>query len=364
VTKPSTGTSLDLRDGSVLKGIAIMAIVFHNFFHLLPRAATENEFDFDPRRFRYFLGVVDDPTNTVQALFSFLGHFGVQLFIFLSAYGLALKYWHTPSWSGFVWSRIRKIYPTWFLALGLYLLLKLVQDRPAGLWDFLQRQGDELVLTMLGVLTLLPGFGLPPVGPWWFLPFIVQFYVVWRLLASFTRRFGGAGLLILSTLSLGVTVAFAETLSRDYEISLLTTPVGHLPELALGIACARLGLRLGPVSAIAAAAFFVLGNLDAWFWPLTYISALVMLLYAYPWVSGTLRNSRVLVWIGEVSMPLFFVNGFLRGPFWAASSSGVWYVQLAAGLAFALASLGVAYMLWVVERRLVAPERPSKPLPA
>jgi peptidoglycan/LPS O-acetylase OafA/YrhL len=241
----------------------------------------------------------------------------------------------------------------------LYLLLKLVQHGPGGLGNLLQQQGAQLVLTTLGVFTLLPGYGYPPVGPWWFLPFILQFYCMWSLLAAFSRRFGGTGLVVLSALGLGVVVAFPTTLKGHSAIRLMTTPIGHLPELSLGIACARLGLRLGPGSALAAAFFFLLGNLYKWFWPLTYISALVLLLYAYQWTSGVLRENRVLVWIGLVSMPLFFVNGFLREPFWAIGRSGVWYVEIAAGLGFAIVSLAVAYTLSLVARQLGARPRPD-----
>jgi peptidoglycan/LPS O-acetylase OafA/YrhL len=357
VKSVAAGAPLTQRDSSVIKAIGILAIVLHNFFHHMPSAAKENEFSFDPGRFWYFLAKVADPHQTFQAFLSYFGHFGVQLFIFLSAYGLAIKYWTTPSWSAFVWSRIRRIYPTYFLALSLYLLLKLAQDGPSGLTAFLQRQAHELVLTTLGVSTLLPGYGLPPVGPWWFLPFIVQFYCLWGLLASFSRRFGGPGLVILSAVSLGLTVAFPATLGRHYDINLLTTPIGHLPELSLGIAYARFGLRVGTTSALAAALFFLLGNLDVWFWPLTYISALALLLYAYQPVSGALRKGMLLAWIGQVSMPLFFVNGFLRGLFWTSGRLGGWYVQVATGLCFALVSLGVASVLWLVELRLMASAR-------
>jgi peptidoglycan/LPS O-acetylase OafA/YrhL len=361
VRETSAGLRFDLRDSSVLKAIGILTIVLHNFFHLLPAAATENEFDFDPRRFRYFLTLVQEPQHTIQALLAYFGHFGVQLFIFLSAYGLAAKHWTVPSWSGFVWSRVKKIYPMWFLVLGLYLLLKLVQDGPVGLGHFLQSQGDELVLTTLGVITLLPGYGLPPVGPWWFLPFIIQFYCIWSLLGWFARRFGGAGLVILSTVCLGITMAFGATVGSRYGGTLLTTPVGHMPELCLGIASARFGLRLGPATALAAAGFFLLGNLSMWFWPLTYISALVLLLFAYQRAPEWLRRARALEWIGGVSMALFFVNGYLRGLFWPVGRSGVWYLQLGGGLGAALVSLAVAYALTEVERRITAPRRVPRP---
>jgi peptidoglycan/LPS O-acetylase OafA/YrhL len=345
-------TALDLRDGNVLKGLAILAIVFHNYFHLLPNAATENEFDFATDRFHYFLATVRDPQQAIQAVFSYLGHFGVQIFIFLSAYGLAVKHWEIRSWRGFLWSRIRKIYPTFFLALALFLLLKVVQDGPHEFAAYMQVQGNELVLTTLAVSTLLPGYGLPPVGPWWFLPFIIQFYCIWSLLAAFTRRFGGRGLFLLSVAGLAVTVAAMPVLGK-YGITLLTTPIGHLPEIALGIAVARCGMSVRPVLAVALVAFLI-GNLNFWVWPTTYTSILLLMLGGYAIAGRWLRGRRALVWLGQISMPLFFVNGFLRGPFWPLGRSGIWYLQLVGGLAFAATSVAVAYVLWLTERWIMS----------
>lgn len=350
----TSGIPFDLRDTSALKAIGILAIALHNLFHQLPSAVIENEFGFDPRHFEQFLATVVQPHRTIQAVFSFLGHFGVQLFIFLSAYGLALKYWTTPSWSAFVWGRIKKIYPTFFLAVALLLLLQTIQDGPAGVWTYLQRQGNELLLTTLAVQNLIPGLELPPVGPWWFLPFIVQFYCLWPALAAFSRRFGGLGLVILAAAGLVLT-SFQPLLARTWGINLLTTPLGHLPEFCLGIACARFGFRVGPAPAIMAAVFFILGNIYAWLWPLTFISALVLLLYAYQWTASVLRGRRLLEQVAEISMPLFFINGFMRGPFYIAARSGLWYVELAVGAAFVMVCAGAAYLLTLVERWLVRP---------
>lgn len=324
--------------------------MLHNYFHLLPGAASENEFDFKPERFRYFLSVLTEPSQAIQAVFSYLGHFGVQLFIFLSAYGLAVKYWRTPSWTRFVWSRVRKIYPTWFLTVGLYLLVKLAEHGPHGLEEVVRRQWDDVLFTTVGVYTLLPPYGFPPVGPWWFLPFIMQFYCLWGPLTGFVRRFGGVGLTVLAILSLSAGSVVPMTLKGFSALRILTTPLGHLPEIALGIGCARLGLRLGRWSAAAAAGFFLLGNLYAWFWPLTHVSALVLLLYAYQQARGVLRQSNALHWIGLISMPLFFVNGFLREPFWAIGRSGEWYAAIGAGLAFAVVSLALASAVSLVGR--------------
>ena len=354
-----------LRDTSALKTIGILAIVLHNFYHSLPGAVIENEFVLVPGHFQRFLNTVVDPRQTFQTLFSYLGHFGVQLFIFLSAYGLALKYWNTPSWSGFVRSRVRKLYPMFFLAVGLWLLLRVIEYRagfPAFLWDEL----DELVLTTLGIITLVPGYGLPPVGPWWFLPFIVQFYCLWPALAAFARRTGPAGLLLLSTICVAVTTLFGPILIHNWAINLVETPIGHMPELCLGVAMARYGVRIGLLGAVAAAVIFLLGNLYASAWPLSFVSMLVVLLWGYQLTAGAVRKTRAIDFIADVSMPLFFINGFMRSPFRRlAIHFNQWYVTLVAGLLFAVFCIAVAYGMLKLERRLFAqvPQGKASPEP-
>ena len=352
--KQSTdGTMLDLQDTAVLKAVGILAIVLHNFYHKLPYTPRENEFEFDPDRFHQFLSSVTHPQLAIQSFFSAFGHLGVQLFIFLSAYGLALKYWSIPGWGGFVWSRIKKIYPTYFLALALWLAANLVETRLVGFPEFLWRTGDSLALTTLAVIDLVPGYHLPPVGPWWFLPFIIQFYCIWGPLAAFSRRFRLVGLITLSAAALAVLLAFQVPLSEKWAINLLETPLGHLPELCLGVACARFGVRVGPAAALLAAVLFIGGNIEAWLWPFTFLSALVLLLYGYRLTLGVLRNRRTLEWIAEVSMPVFFVNGFLRAPFVKiAARFDRWYVDLLLGPCVVLASLAVGYVLMRIEERL------------
>lgn len=108
---------LDKKDTAILKGLAISAIVFHNFFHVIGRVR-ENEFTFDSARFAVFLHAVVHPSTAIQSLFAFYGHLGIQVFIFLSAYGLARSHWNDPaSWSSFMWSRVKKLYPMFGLVV-------------------------------------------------------------------------------------------------------------------------------------------------------------------------------------------------------------------------------------------------------
>jgi peptidoglycan/LPS O-acetylase OafA/YrhL len=350
----STRNPLDLQDTVVLRGIGILAIVLHNLYHSIPKAVLEMEFAFDSERFPRFLATVGDPRQTFQTLFSYFGHFGVQIFIFLSAYGLALKYWETPVWGRFVWSRIRKIYPMWFLALGLWLILRLIEHRgrfPAFFLDNL----DELVLTTLGIISIVPFYGLPPVGPWWFLSFIMQFYSLWPGMARFVARFGKVALLALAFGGVVTTILLNPITTHRWWIDLVETPVGHMPELCLGIAYARYGIRVGLGAALLAIPLFILGNLNALVWPLTFICALTLMLYLYRLTGPVLRNQRFLQFVGEVSMPLFFINGYLRSPFRIiAISAQRWYVTLLSGLCFAAFSIVVAYGLLRLEQRLFA----------
>jgi peptidoglycan/LPS O-acetylase OafA/YrhL len=210
----------------------------------------------------------------------------------------------------------------------------------------------------LGIINLVPGYGLPPVGPWWFLPFIVQFYCVWPALAAFTRRVGAAGLVGLSIVFLGVMILVSPLLIDKWAINLAETPLGHMPEICLGIACARYGARVGPISAVLAVGVFILGNITSAVWPLTFVCALIVLLYLYRLSAGLLRKTSLIEKISDLSMPLFFVNGFLRSPFrLIVIHLERWYVELVTGWAFALFSIGVAYVLQKIEQRIVSRRR-------
>src|SRR3569833_441149 len=180
-------TELDRKDTTILKALAILAIVFHNFFHVVVKVH-ENEFDFNPARFGVFLNAVVHPSLAIQALFAFYGHFGVQIFIFLSAYGLAKSHWEDKSsWISFMWSRAKKLYPMFALAILFWAVLASIQ---VGALSLVRDAGPAILLMLAGVSNVVPGFGLPPIGPWWFIPFIMQVYALFYLLRGLTRRFG------------------------------------------------------------------------------------------------------------------------------------------------------------------------------
>jgi peptidoglycan/LPS O-acetylase OafA/YrhL len=356
---------LDARDCLALRGLAILAISFHNYFHLLSRVR-ENEFDFSPQRFLAYLTALHEPPRILQASSSFLGHYGVQIFVFLSAYGLAMRYWdRQPPLITFVWGRVLKLYPMFLLAIVSWALWVGLPQGLMGPLALLRRQSGAIVLMLLGLSNVLPGSDLPPVGPWWFMPFIMQFYCLWPLIRRFAIRFGRVGLFVLPVVTLALTYAVNSTLVARWSINLLETPVGHMPEACLGIAMARYRYRPGAAAGLVSAAFFLLGNLQERYWMLAFISALVLMVWTYQGVRPVLRRSKFLIRVGCYSTALFFVNGFIRLPFVGlAEQAGIWYARLFFGVASVGFAFIVALVLTALSARLLAhgPLGPVHPL--
>ena len=76
-----------------MRGVAIIGIFLHNYCHWLGMAVKENEYTFTAGNCRRLLEVMTQRDwNLPVHLLSFFGHYGVPVFLFLSAYGLVMKY--------------------------------------------------------------------------------------------------------------------------------------------------------------------------------------------------------------------------------------------------------------------------------
>ncbi len=69
------------------KGIAILCILLHNFFHWVEPVTYQNEMSFTANSVYCFMEEFS-AAETVNGFFSFFGFYGVYVFIFLSGYGL------------------------------------------------------------------------------------------------------------------------------------------------------------------------------------------------------------------------------------------------------------------------------------
>lgn len=96
-------------DTNVIKGVAILSIILHNLLHWISPSPGENEFDFYRDRVNNFIdGIINCPLESINLIISYFGHYGVQLFVFVSGMGLAYSMCKKPrTWGNFMIDRIK-----------------------------------------------------------------------------------------------------------------------------------------------------------------------------------------------------------------------------------------------------------------
>jgi hypothetical protein len=200
----------------------------------------------------------------------------------------------------------------------------------------------------LGIHNLYPGHYYPKVGPWWFIPFIVQFYLLWSFLGGRLTSLSKNAMLAVGLSGIAFKYVVIPLVQEQVKINLLFTPLGHIPEIMLGVYWARYGLTLSTAMVLGSLIVFVLSSLFTLAWPLHHISALVLMLWLVFRVLSIDSDfiNRSISILGIYSMPLFLVNGPIRKPFLAVSRhADVWYVDLIAAVILLFVALGVAVLL-------------------
>jgi peptidoglycan/LPS O-acetylase OafA/YrhL len=217
----------------------------------------------------------------------------------------------------------------------------------------IQHYWGAILLKLTLISNFFPSQALRPVGPWWFLSFIFQFYVVFPALLSMARKYGEYTLAIISCA--GVLLSF---LSRNSDVNIYFTIIGHMPELCLGIYLARRDkLHVPYYMVFTIFLLFILGNLYYSFWLISHFCALILMLLVFNSVRHTIRKhdhvNNLLVFYGALSMYMFFVHGFLREPMvvWAREY-GYWTYSLLLCIAFLAITTISSYLLQTAELRI------------
>ncbi|MCH5311436.1 MAG: acyltransferase [Prevotella sp.] len=173
---------LSRQECSAMRGVAILAIVLHNFCHWINTPIVkENEFRFRIDRVQEMLHAVCNPDIYLPVqLVSFFGHYGVPVFLFLSGWGLVMKY-------------ERANQPVPFLPFVRYNYLKLLRMMIVGFVAYLivdrMTPGsrnytlDIVIEHLLMVVNFVdnPDRTIHP-GPYWFFGIMMQLYIAYILL--------------------------------------------------------------------------------------------------------------------------------------------------------------------------------------
>lgn len=345
-------------DTFLIKGIAIIAILLHNFFHWIPPKTGENEFDFSLGRImNLFASMQSSPLECINLFFSYFGHYGVQLFIFISAYGLAVSFSKKPcSWGRFILDRLTKLYSLLLTAIIIYFFAMIVlEKRLLSIYDW-----NEIGYKLLFIHTLIPESGLSLNGPWWFFGLIFQLYLLFPLLFKLIKKYTWKAFVSVLILSYVFIYISFFVYQPNEHVSFMQNAPGHLPEFALGIFFAlNKDKKINPLFVVSALVLFVLGNFFEAFFPFSFLSLTLLLLvfidFIKPYIEKTKLAYRILIYFGEISMLLFAVHAFFRPPFiYLNNQWNSFYGALFAALLFLLVVIGVSLIAKPIYLYLVA----------
>lgn len=158
-----------------LRSLAILCIVIHNFAHWLPGAARENEFAYSLRNSLHFFYSLLSCDIIIQ-MFSFWGHLGVPIFVFLSAYGLSVKYEGATQIQRkkFLFTHYKKLFSPLLFGTIAYIFIMFLKD---GEISF---SIHRLITQCTMTLNLIFPYeqNITP-GPYWYFGMTMQLYIIY-----------------------------------------------------------------------------------------------------------------------------------------------------------------------------------------
>ena len=328
---------------SALRGIAIIGIFLHNFCHWLRPVVKENEYLFNIKNCNRMWYELTHPDCLLPVhIVSFLGHYGVPLFLFLSAYGLTMKYESDKnneavnskiSFFPFVKNHYLKLFRMMIIGYAAFIFIDCMTPN-----TYHYTVGKILgMLTMTVNISIGPDANIWP-GPYWFFGLMVQLYIIYRLLMY--RR----GWKI--TVALMVACWLIQAVCNPISTPLLHFRynfIGSMVPFGLGLLYARYGHDMsratyGMTMIVSLLLIFAFSFwYHTWYFvPVFVITFSISLVKLLP----TAING-ILEWVGAVSAALFVCHPITRKVIIHVSHEGNIYTGI---LLYIIASLMLAWL--------------------
>lgn len=296
---------------SIIKAIAIIMIVLHNFLHWSNNIG-ENELDLDPNKINLFISsIYNSPLMIFNSIFSYFGHYGVQLFIFISGYGLAKQYSQKSkiSYYNYIVPKLVKIYSLLIFGIIVYFLLFFYSMDMHYAISFVSS-------TLLMFNNLYSSRIFRFVGPWWYFSLAIQLYLIFPFLYKFiNRKENTSRYFVISLIVTYIVIYLLFPTTQKYNIPIFGNFIGHLPEFLLGIFLAISPKTILSWKVILPTLFiFVLSNKIIYLFPFSFLCITILLLVIcyYIYTYSKIFILKLLLFIGSISMMIFVINGPLR----------------------------------------------------
>lgn len=312
---------LSRKECSAMRGVAILAIMLHNYCHWLRGIVRENEYTWEQFKFDELWRLLLNPDEQLPMhLVSFFGHYGVPVFLFLSGYGLVKKYEQGNLPEIGLWRFVRYNYLKLFriFIVGFVAFVMLDAITPG-----MHRYEWTHVVAMLGMFANLmedPSHVVWP-GPYWYFSITLQLYIFYRLLFYRWRHWGFivAAIMIcwICQLSCENDAVLLERLRYNFVGGMLPFGMGLLlarfePQLVKDwtVTRSRSLIFAWGVNLVIAITFCFMfsSSFDRWLWvPALIVWGTIPMVKLMPE-----RVLSIFVWLGGISAAIFVTHPLVR----------------------------------------------------
>lgn len=297
-----------------MRGIAILGIVLHNYCHFVRGIVHENEFQYVVANNERLWQVLQQPDELLPLhLLSYFGHYGVPVFLFLSGFGLVMKYERNGDrGKERVWPFLRYHYLKLLRMLIVGFSIFLVVDvLTPGRFPF---HWDNVIAQLLMYINVLPTPNkiIWP-GIYWFFGLMMELYFVYRLLLYRRHSLYVVLLIAICWLLQALCDADGETINR-----LRYNFIGGMLPFGMGLLAARVfSFHLLPSTLhqnsilllfSIALVFAMCFSFQSWLWvPAVIVVGTIALTKLMP-----VRLLDACAWLGSLSAAMFIAHPIAR----------------------------------------------------
>ena len=332
---------------TAMRGIAILAIVLHNYCHFIGRIVKENEYQFFASNNDRLWNAITNPDELLPVhLLSYFGHYGVPVFLFLSGLGLVMKYEkgdNRVSTLPFVRYNYLKLLRMLIVGFSLFIIVDILTP---GRFQFHWYNVVAQLLMYINVLPEPDRIIWP--GIYWFFGLMIQLYIVYRVLLYRQKNIWVIMLIVVCWLLQVFCDPEGETLNR-----LRYNFIGGMLPFGLGILFARiptpgkyffLTKKIFFVALLVSTALIVAMSFwyQSWFLiPVFIIIGTIALVKVMPkWMLS------IITWVGSISAAMFVAHPIARKLFITVA----WKQDIYDGLM--LYVIAVIALSWAVKQLL------------